>query len=353
LNRFESSQTVRISVSATMIGFLARRTLPRASSQLARIQTFPISSRFFLRSGSLTSRWISSTAPTSASAGSSPVSDKKLSVTATSETTRSDEVRHGLSSRRVVAVCTAAQYDLRKIDELFHGPTRAVHRTLPYVHVVNPLLREEDRSMGQIDIFFFPHGSFVAWGTTPAQDAQILEKLASLRGPGQHAAAEREEYTYFVSNNNQNDIDIKRDALVLAAEDAHIKVLACTMVCCQVSNSWLTFVNCVSQVAFSFGLAGSVKLNVLEEAVDHLMSMTPVMITKHTLAESQIERQLNQLYEVRKANLTILDLPDYFWEHPQHEKVRLFLNRMILHHPLIRSCGFSVGRCWKWHTRTA
>lgn len=115
-----------------------------------------------------------------------------------------------------------------------------------------------------------------------------------------YAVVEREEYTYFISpNRGQNDIDTKRDALVLAADEAHIKV------------------------AFSFGLAGSVKLNVLEEAVDSLMATIPLMIanSKRTLAESQIERKLSQLYDVKKANLTILDLPDYFWEHPQHEKV--------------------------------
>jgi uncharacterized Rmd1/YagE family protein len=83
-----------------------------------------------------------------------------------------DASRHNL--RRCVAYCTAPFYDLKKIDEIFHGnaPPRAVHRALPFVHVVNPKLSSDASSPSAdvIHVFFFSHGSFVAWGTTPAQD---------------------------------------------------------------------------------------------------------------------------------------------------------------------------------------
>jgi hypothetical protein len=46
------------------------------------------------------------------------------------------------------------------------------------------------------------------------------------------------------------------------------------------------------------------------------------MITRRSLAEAAIEKKLAMLYDVKKSNLTILELPDYFWDHPQHEKVR-------------------------------
>ena len=61
----------------------------------------------------------------------------------------------------------------------------------------------------------------------------------------------------------------------------------------------------------------------LEEAVDSLMNTIPSMITRRSLAEAAIEKKLAMLYDVKKSNLTILELPDYFWENPQHEKVRL------------------------------
>jgi uncharacterized Rmd1/YagE family protein len=50
--------------------------------------------------------------------------------------------------------------------------------------------------------------------------------------------------------------------------------------------------------------------------VETLMNTLPGQITRGSLDKSNITRRLNQLYDVKKANLTILDLPDYFWVRP-------------------------------------
>lgn len=47
----------------------------------------------------------------------------------------------------------------------------------------------------------------------------------------------------------------------------------------------------------------------LEEAVDALMNTIPSMITRGSLAEAAIEKKLAMLYDVKKSNLTILELP--------------------------------------------
>jgi uncharacterized Rmd1/YagE family protein len=178
-----------------------------------------------------------------------------------------------------VAYCTAPFFDLKKIDEIFHGnaPPRAVHRALPFVHVVNPKLTSDQTlpSAEAINVFFFSHGSFVAWGTTPAQDKVgrrlsvefrlailvyrlfcgstifsvelhcsewfsfscqlILAKLnEAFESHPRYPVVEMEEYSWMFGPTN--DVDTKRDSLVLAQDDPHI------------------------QVAFSFGLAGSVKV---------------------------------------------------------------------------------------------
>ncbi len=73
------------------------------------------------------------------------------------------------------------------------------------------------------------------------------------------------------------------------------------------------------KVAFSFGLAGSVKLNILEEGVDTLMEQLPQTITK--IDQGVINRIRDRLYDVKKANLTINETPEYFWDVPQHEKL--------------------------------
>ena len=185
----------------------------------------------------------SSSAPTTIT--TTTVGDKRRSVTAAATPLFAPGAA---ANRRCVAVSTAPSYDLRRIDELFHGSAgpRSVHRSLPYVHVVNPMPSSESgsgSSGSDVDIFFFAHGSFVAWGTTPAQDKFIIDRLAGLsqRGGGgsgsgggvmQQANAaeiEREEYTWLVAD--KTDIDTKRDALVLAADEAHIKVCACVCVC--------------------------------------------------------------------------------------------------------------------------
>jgi hypothetical protein len=73
--------------------------------------------------------------------------------------------------RRLVAVATAPSYDLRKIDQLFNPQaSRSIHRTIPYIRVVDPLRDVADGTTTNVDVFFFPHGSFVAWGSTPEYD---------------------------------------------------------------------------------------------------------------------------------------------------------------------------------------
>jgi hypothetical protein len=67
------------------------------------------------------------------------------------------------------------------------------------------------------------------------------------------------------------------------------------MVCIEPMVLAFALVALTCQVAYSFGLAGSVKLNMLEESVELLMAQLPNIITRKNLDQASITTQLNVL----------------------------------------------------------
>lgn len=155
---------------------------------------------------------------------------------------------------RLFAVCTAEEYDLKRVAATFGADAQSA-ATLPhYLHVQNPITRSRAEPL---DVFFFPFGAFVAWGASRDDISQLIDMMRwlqrdkdskrpalasasaserlelSLREP-----AEVEDYAWGVGDSNV--IDTQNDVIVLKKDDIKTKL------------------------SFSFGLAGSAKLTVVD-----------------------------------------------------------------------------------------
>ena len=184
-----------------------------------------------------------------------------------------------------------------------------------------------------VDVFFFPYGSFVVWGGTPELEAMVLAKLKSLGGEKEHhlggwkgnsneTRLEFENYTYRIGE--VNTIDLKRDSLVLQKDDYS------------------------TRLSYSFALAASVRLNmnelILEEIIHEIPSLS--MANSKNLKKKFLISALDQVRELKMSNLSILDVPDYFWEHPTSEKLHEMVQGYCSISPRIRLLNEKIDHVW-------
>jgi len=165
-----------------------------------------------------------------------------------------------LTPMRLFAVCTAEEYDLKRVATTFGTDIQgAASATLPhYLHVRNPITPSRSQPL---DVFFFPFGAFVAWGASRDDISQLVDIMRWLQRdkerdqPAQaaisHSASERLEHRlrepeevedYAWGLGEANVIDTQNDVIVLRKDDIKTKL------------------------SFSFGLAGSAKLTVVSAA---------------------------------------------------------------------------------------
>ena len=193
---------------------------------------------------------------------------------------------------RAVAYCTSTGFDINKLAAYLKGSYETT-RIREVLHIHMPSKQKDN------DVFFFPFGALVCWGLSEAEEQQVLEEIKPFE---QQRTDMREEDVFYYSYGPQAKIE--DDEIVLPDHDS------------------------LTKLAFSHGLAQSVKLGVFEQTIQktiHLTKELPEHLATQgsiKLSRQDIRRMMGRLFIDRSSiNLhqELLDTPEFFWEHSDLE----------------------------------
>lgn len=192
------------------------------------------------------------------------------------------------------AFCTSASYPIKSFHDIFrarHQPT-SIHRDA--VHVA---LNHEN---APVDVFFFSYGVAVFWGLGKKQALELLAQELPEYAPAAGEAIEKDEFTYLYNQTPK----IVEDEI------------------------WLPNDEMLTKLAFSHGIAQSVKLSTFETSLQQTFNATkniPEELAKKgkiPFSRREIRRKMGELFIKRNSinlHMDVLDTPEFFWEYPELE----------------------------------
>jgi uncharacterized Rmd1/YagE family protein len=193
-----------------------------------------------------------------------------------------------------LAFCTADSYQTKLLyEQLKQKYTSCLYRDV--IHVEIPCA--EDSIPG--DLFIFPYGAIVSWGTSKQQTLQLLTSIR----PFEHHPREELESDEFTYSYGAIDKVIE-DEITLSEHEA------------------------LSKLAVSHAIAQSVKLGTFETALlksfnnNQYLPENLALYGEIPLSRRDIRRKMGELFLVRSSinvHLDALDAPEFFWEYPELE----------------------------------
>lgn len=195
--------------------------------------------------------------------------------------------------KRSMACCTAASFQLSRLLEFIkeHDESPKFFRSGNVVH------RRYGNEDG--DVFYFSYGTIVMWGLSKSEEEAILFE-ARLFEEGPLDAVEWEESLY----SQGSSAKILKDSITLPSS------------------------NVLTKLAFSHGLAQSVKLAVFEKLVERRIERSryaPESLAKFgriAMPRKQLAMMIGEIVLDRNSinfHTDILDTPEFFWEHSDLE----------------------------------
>lgn len=211
------------------------------------------------------------------------------------------------SYQRCVSFCTAGSYDLLGLANFFRKKGYFTRLTRDVLHVNNV------KRPG--DIFFFNHGCFVSWGFKKNFEDKLLDYVKDFA----IAPLSPVEIDYFFfKQGDEMGIDTKErlrlDVITLTSDDPQFKL------------------------AFSYGLAQSIKLEAFEEAIKDAIKKNAALpeeiSTKGTISLSRraIFKRMGEIFIARSSinlNLEYLDVPEFFWRNPGLEPYYIMTKKFL------------------------
>lgn len=189
---------------------------------------------------------------------------------------------------RCVAYCTATAFDTVRL--LAH--LKSKYDTSRFREVFHSRVE-------QGDVFFFPFGALVCWGLKEHEEAQLLIEIREFELQ-RSDVIEEDIFSYAYGEQAK----IEDDEITLPDQEV------------------------LTKLAFSHGLAQSVKLAMFEQTIQktiHLTRELPQLLAHQgniKLSRSDIRRMMGRLFIDRSSiNLhqELLDTPEFFWEHAELE----------------------------------
>lgn len=162
--------------------------------------------------------------------------------------------------------------------------------------------------------FFFSSGAFVTWGLPSDTRKHLFSTFATFQEVRRSHFANVLKMMDF-EHDFRYTVDTSRSQPNFRNDEIHL----------------VTF-NAAHLLAFSYGLAQSVRLLVYEEAVDALVARTRTLpdeladVGHVQLSQRELKRLIGELLAARySVNLVsdILDTPEYFWQHAELERLHL------------------------------
>lgn len=197
---------------------------------------------------------------------------------------------------RCVSYSTAVTYPIKDLARSFREKNSVtMFRDVAYVSFKG---ENEDNERG---LFLFPYGAAVMWGLTADEEVSALATIRSLE-EGAYETREKEMMGYTFGKTSA----VIDDVIVLPAPGLALKL------------------------AFSYGLAQSVKLSVFEDIVKKTIDTTstiPEQLARYgkiPLSRKEIRTKMGELFIERSSinlHFDVLDVPEYFWENADLEPI--------------------------------
>lgn len=149
------------------------------------------------------------------------------------------------------------------------------------------------------DIFYFSYGTIVMWGLSKEQEEEVLSSLR----PFQESPNDNTEYEESRFSIGQS-AKILKDDITLPADDV------------------------LTKLAFSHGLAQSVKLSAFEKLIERRIEHSryaPESLARHgriPMSRKKLSRMMGEIIIDRNSinlHTDILDTPEFFWEYSDLE----------------------------------
>lgn len=199
---------------------------------------------------------------------------------------------------RCVAYCTSTAFDTARLLSYLKS-TYKVSRFREVFHIHKSTAPNPISGQLEGDIFFFPFGSVVCWGLSEAQEREVLQEFSAFEVQ-RNEVIEEDVFSYMYGESAK----VIEDEITLPETDI------------------------LTKLAFSHGLAQSVKLGVFEQTIQrtiHLTRELPELLAQQgsiKLSRKDIRRMMGRLFIDRSSiNLhqELLDTPEFFWEHADLE----------------------------------
>jgi uncharacterized Rmd1/YagE family protein len=187
------------------------------------------------------------------------------------------------------AICTASSYQIKPL----YRSLKSRYETTLYRDVIHIQVPQEEKE--NLDIFFFPYGAAICWGTW----TRLPEEIENFQ---EQPLAETETENFFYSYGTE--LKILDDEIILPDRDILTKLSA------------------------SHGLAQSVKLGAFEDTIAEAFKITrriPEDLARRgkiSLSRKEIRKKMGELFINRSSinlHVDVLDTPEFFWEYPELE----------------------------------
>lgn len=208
---------------------------------------------------------------------------------------------------RCVSFCTAGSYDLLGLSSFYRKRGYFTRVSRDVLHVSNA------KRPG--DIFFFNHGCIVCWGYKKSYEDKLIEVV---RDFSLNPLSRIESDHFYYHYGDETSIDTherhKVDIITLGSDDDRIKL------------------------AFSYGLAQSIKLEAFEEAIQLAIkknSYLPEEIASRgviSLSRRAIFKRIGEIFIARSSinlNIEYLDAPEFFWRNPNLEPFYIMTKKFL------------------------
>jgi uncharacterized Rmd1/YagE family protein len=198
------------------------------------------------------------------------------------------------------AFCTSASYPTKAFYEDFRTQGRKTSIYKDAIHA------ELNCNNTVVDAFFFSYGVAVFWGLDKAQGLDLLVKELPEYAPELNEHVETDEFTYLYNHTPK----IFEDEISLPNGDI------------------------LTKLAFSHGIAQSVKLGTFETSIQQTFNATkqiPEELAekgKIPLSRREIRRKMGELFIARNSinlHMDVLDTPEFFWEYPELEPLYMLM----------------------------
>lgn len=197
--------------------------------------------------------------------------------------------------------CTGESYNLSAISDYLSKAdyTHRIYST-DTIHI-------EGKEFSRGDILIFSYGVLIFWGVEPTEELKFIQEMSVfLKEPLELAIVDKCDYE--ISEENKSYIDMENDVIKIGKEDYDDQFV---------------------KLAFSYGLAQSVKLNLFENSVAKTINENkhiPNELIKNgkiSMSKSKLAKKVGRLFQERSLinlNNYILDMPHFFWRKPMYEE---------------------------------